>query len=293
MRILLTGGSGFIGRSLAPKLAGRHEVLLTGRQSSARFGVDLIEWDLSQPAPPQLEKEKIDAIVHLAQSGDHRDFPASAPKMFAVNVAGGQNLLDFAAKAGVSQFCLVSTGTVYEPFTAKTLREDMALSPSSMLGATKLAAEVIAQPYSHLFKLCILRLFFPYGVGQVDRLLPNLVGRIASGQPIQVSKDGEGLRFTPIWLDDVVDVISTAVEQSWTGTMNVANPRVVTIRTVGQLIAEQIGTSLKVDVTAAEPLFIVPDLTRLQSYMDLSGMTGIESGIAAMLHKPLQAPAEI
>ena len=100
--------------------------------------------------------------------------------MFAVNVAMTMFLLEWAAQARVKQFCLVSSGAVYEPF-ASPLKEDAALAPIGFLGASKLASEIIAKPFSSIFTLNTLRLFFPYGPGQRDRLIPELVRRVRSG----------------------------------------------------------------------------------------------------------------
>ncbi|MFX5743321.1 NAD-dependent epimerase/dehydratase family protein, partial [Acinetobacter baumannii] len=66
-------------------------------------------------------------MAHLAQSRAYRAFPGDAAEMFRVNVAGAQELLAAASATGVSRFCLVSTGSVYEPFSAP-LAEDAALA---------------------------------------------------------------------------------------------------------------------------------------------------------------------
>ena len=66
--------------------------------------------------------------------------------MFTVNVAMTMLLLEWAARSGVKQFCLVSSGAVYEPF-AGPLKEDAALAPVGFLGASKLASEVIANRF--------------------------------------------------------------------------------------------------------------------------------------------------
>ena len=102
----------------------------------------------------------------------------------------------------MKQFVLASSGSVYEPFGGH-LREEAALAPGSFLGATKLASEFLARPYGAAFTLSVLRLFFPYGPNQRDRLIPDLIGRVRSGRPIQLAEDGEGLCFTPTFVEAV------------------------------------------------------------------------------------------
>lgn len=176
MRILVTGATGFIGSHLVPKLVGRdHEVFCTCRDEAAvPFGSSLV-WNGTGSFPEENFPASIDAVVHLAQSRAYRTFPADEPEMFNVNVRMTAELLRWAAKLGVKHFVLASSGAVYEPFSGR-LQEDSPLAPTSFLGATKYAAEILAGPYATKFNLSVLRLFFPYGPGQRDRLIPDLIG---------------------------------------------------------------------------------------------------------------------
>ena len=109
------------------------------------------------------------------------------------------------------------------------MKEDAPFAPIGFLGASKLASEVIARPFSSVFSLNILRLFFPLGRAN-DRLIPDLVRRVRSGSAIQRVGEREGVRLAPTFIEDVVEVILTSVESSWTETLNVASPEVLSIR---------------------------------------------------------------
>src|SRR5947208_4267349 len=141
MRVLMTGSTGFIGRSLVRKLIQKgHEIFVVVRNPSVRpeHGTPIV-WDLSGSAHPENLPRNLDAIAHLAQARDYRNFPSDARQMFQVNVAGTAALLQRAVDWKVRRFCLISSGTVYEPFRCE-IEEDAQLEPASYLGATKLAA---------------------------------------------------------------------------------------------------------------------------------------------------------
>jgi UDP-glucose 4-epimerase len=270
MRILITGGTGFVGSALARRLieAG-HEVFCACRAGSmAPFGQTII-WDAAGPAGTANLPEAIDGLVHLAQSRRYRDFPADAREMFEVNVASTLSLLQWAVQTKVGRFCLVSSGTVYEPFGGQ-LQEDAAVSPGSFLGASKLASENIAKPFSGLLSLGILRLFFPFGPSQTDRLIPELIRRVRGGHPVDVTSNGNGMLLTPTFVNDVTEVILAGLEASWTGTVNVATPEVLSIRQIAEAIGRNVGIQPKFEIIDRSSIDIVPNLEKLAGRFSLN-----------------------
>lgn len=279
MRILVTGGTGFVGSVLVPRLidAG-HDVFCACRQGSlAPFG-QTVGWNVTSPVATARWPEAVDGIVHLAQSRNYRDFPTDSREMFEVNVVATMSLLQWAAQTKVGKFCLVSSGAVYEPFDGG-LQEDAAVSPHSFLGASKLAAENIARPFSGIFDLSILRLFFPFGPNQKDRLIPDLVRRVRTGEAIHVTSNGEGMVLVPTFVDDIAEVILTSLESSWTGTVNVANPEALSIRKIADSIGRQLGMAPKLEISPRQPVNIVPSLDRLAERFDLGRFTSFDDGL--------------
>jgi UDP-glucose 4-epimerase len=280
MRILITGGTGFIGSALGRRLtAAGHELFSICRPgASASFG-ETVVWDATIPAGMSKFPEAVEVVMHLAQSRSYRQFPADSREMFDVNIGMTMALLRWAAaQSSVRQFCLVSSGAVYEPFTT-SLQEDAALAPRGFLGASKLASEIIALPFAGLFKLGVLRLFFPYGPGQRDRLIPDLIQRVRSGEAIQLTADGNGMRFAPTFVEDVADVCLASIDSSWTGTVNVATPEVLSIRRVAELIGQQLGVEPRLKKVDRMPVDVVPNLDRLAGRFDLQRFTRFEEGL--------------
>lgn len=283
MKVLVTGGSGFVGRNLVPELARSHDVICVLRDRSSAAGLDparVIEADLTDPHIARKLPGQIDVVVHLAQA--YLPFPDHAADLFLVNAASTHWLAEYARSSGASRFILASSGSVYQP-AAGPLREDGVTVPPSYHTTTKLISELLLRQYAPFFAVAVLRLFAPYGPGQVDRLLPRLIESVKSGSTITLSRGGEP-RMNPIYVTDLVRVICQAIEGAEAYTINVAGPETASIRDLAEMIGRHVGRPPVYDERdGPTPGDYVADTTLMHRILKVDRLVRLDEGLRAMV----------
>jgi nucleoside-diphosphate-sugar epimerase len=248
MKILITGGTGFIGRHLVRKLRKEHELFALARaaappDSNARW----IEHDLTAALDYSRLPKQVDAIIHLAQSEFYKDFPARADDVYRLNVGATFELLEYARRAGAKHFVLASTGGVYG-YGCRPFVETDPVQLAGFYFTSKHIAELLVRDYQPFFDTVVARLFFVYGVGQKPHMfIPRLIRNVMRGEAITL--DGpEGIRTNPTHIVDAVDGLAATLNLSGHHVINIAGPQALSLREIGQAIAAEVGR---------EPLFTV------------------------------------
>jgi nucleoside-diphosphate-sugar epimerase len=278
MRVLVTGAAGFVGRQLVQRLARDHEIVALVRAMPAweMPTVKTIVADLTSPSVGARLPRDVDVIIHLAQA--YKTFPEHAAEIFAVNATSTQRLADHARAAGTRRFVLASSGSIYSPAEAP-LRETDIPRPMGFHPATKLIAEQVLDYYADPLEVVALRLFAPYGPGQVDRLIPRLIDSVRNGSPIVLSRGGEPA-LRPIFISDLVEVFAQAVTGSGNGVVNIAGPVTVSIRDIAELAGEVLGQRPVFVDQDREPFGdLVADTSAMERQFHLPGMIEPRSGI--------------
>lgn len=221
-KILVTGGSGFIGRAVVAALAAAGaEVTVADRVAFPGPGVRTVTGDLCDPAVRDAAvTEGLDGVIHLAAATSVLGSLADPAGVHAINVEATAGLLDLARRRRVPRFLLASTNAVTGDVGTATISEDLPLRPLTPYGATKAAAEMLLSGYAGGYGLttCSLRLTNVYGQGMElkDSLIPRLVRAAMSGGVIEVYGDGRQRRDL-VHIDDVVSGLLLAYTRGYVG----------------------------------------------------------------------------
>ena len=281
MKVLVTGGTGLIGSSLLTRLGGEHEVIALARREpeSAPANVRFVRGDLAAGELPDELPDRIDGVIHLAQSMRYRDFPEGAEDVFLVNVQSTFRLLDYARRAEASSFVLASTGGLYGN-SSEPIPESAPLNPTSPYLRSKRIAELLLEDYAESFSTVALRPFFVYGPGSGQMLVSRLARQILDGKEIRVEGD-PGLRINPIYVDDAAAAFEAALRMTGSEAINVAGDEVVSVSDLASRLGEALGRKAVVRHEGSGPDGdLIADTGRMRSALGVEPATDLSSGLA-------------
>ena len=241
--------------------------------------------DLSSDWSSKVLPDRIDAVIHLAQSRYFREFPQQALEVFGVNVASTAKLLDYASGAGAKRFVLVSTGGLHRPSPSVIDEHSPVDPPDGPLEhyfRSKQTAELLARPYMDLMDITILRPFFIYGPEQSpDKLIARLLVSIRDGRPIKLA-GRDGLIINPVFVDDVVELLLALLNVPGGRTLMVAGPDALSLRAIAYEIGLQFGRLPIFEQTVGEDGGLIADHRAMEALLKRS-MTGFSEGVSRLL----------
>jgi len=256
-RVLVTGGSGFIGRRLvAALLSSGADVTVAGRHEPALPGVRSVTGDLRDPAvAARAVSPGTDVIVHLAARTSVLRSVADPVGTYEANVAATAGLLELARTRGVGAFLLASTNAVVGDAGTAVITERSPFRPLTPYGATKAAAEMLLSSYSASYGLagCALRFSNVYGPGMKasDGLVPRLMRAARDGHGIQVYGDGTQVRDL-VHVDDIVAGILLAWRAGHRGPLILGSGDSVTVNEIITAARAVTGAPIPVEHVPAE-----------------------------------------
>lgn len=284
--ILITGGAGFIGSSLAEQLIHDHykvtvidnfdpyydEAIKRNNIRHLRTSTNFIFKQVDICDLSVLESEltdHYDVIVHVAaKAGVHASIRTPIACQQA-NVMGTQNMLEFAKTKDIKQFVFASSSSVYGVNPNVPWKEsDQNMMPISPYASSKLSCELLGHVYAHLhgIRFIALRFFTVYGPRQrPDLAIHKFTKKIMSREPIPVFGDGSTRRdYT--YIDDLLKGVRAAMDydQSLYEIINLGNHRTVSLNEMISTIEEVLGIEAIIDRLPMQP-GDVP-----QTYADIS-----------------------
>jgi UDP-glucuronate 4-epimerase len=255
MKILLTGGAGFIGSHLLERLLARGEEVVVlddlndyydpaiKRANLPKGGFRLVERDLRESAG-LVDEVKPDLVVHLAARAGVRP-SIQDPRLYdSVNGAGTLGLLEACRRAGVGRFVFASSSSVYGNAPGAAREDNEALRPVSPYGVTKLLGEHYCRIYAtlHGLRVTCLRFFTVYGPRQrPDMAIHAFTAACAAGREIPMFGDGTTERdYTHV--SDILQGLLAAIDRPEPFEIyNLGESRTVPLKRLIELIGENVG----------------------------------------------------
>ncbi len=304
MKILVTGGAGFIGSSVAEKLLARGDEVVVIDCFDDFYDPKIkrrnIEMALKSPSCKLVEgdirdlellkglfgREKFDRVFHLAARAGVRPSIIDPLLYEDVNVRGTMNLLEAAKENGLPGFIFASSSSIYGNSKKVPFSEtDFVDNPVSPYAATKKACELICHTYHHLYGLNIscLRFFTVYGPRQRPEMAIHKFTRlIDQGKPVPMFGDGSSRRdYT--YIDDIADGVLKAIDYNAAYEIfNIGESQTTELRRLIEIIEKSLGKKAKIEQLPDQPGDVevtYADIAKSKKMLGYNPRTKVEEGV--------------
>ncbi len=301
MKILITGGAGFIGTNLTKKLLDcGHTITIVDNLMSSTINnipnderVEFFKHDIIQPLP--LTK-RFDQIYHLACPASPPQYQANPLHTLDTNYLGTRNVLDYAKHHG-SKVLLTSTSEVYgDPLTNPQFEEyrgnTNTVGPRACYDEGKRIAETLVYEYYHQYGVegLIARIFNTYGpymLANDGRVVSNFINQAIRNEPITIYGDGSQTRSF-CYVSDMVDGLIALMNKGPSATpINLGNPIEYSVLELAQIIIDMVKAKSEIvfkPLPVDDPKVRRPDITKAKRLLRWSPLetttVGLEKTIA-------------
>jgi UDP-glucuronate decarboxylase len=296
MRILVTGGAGFIGSHLIDRLMNQgHEVtcldnFYTGNKSNVAHWLDNPRFDLIRHDVTEPIRLEVDQIYHLACPASPVHYQYNPVKTIKTNVMGTLNMLGL-AKRVKARFLLASTSEVYGDPEVHPQPEEYRgnvnpIGIRSCYDEGKRVAETLAFDYHRQndVDIRVMRIFNTYGPRMLEndgRVVSNLIVQALKGIPLTIYGDGSQTRSF-CYVSDLVEGMMRLMNGDHIGPINIGNPGEYTILELAQTIQNMINpnTSLKYEpLPQDDPQRRKPDITKAKAHLGWEPTIALQEGL--------------
>lgn len=285
MRVVVTGGAGFIGSHLVDALLARSDAtvvvvdnlrrgrLLNLAHHDGEKRLRLVVGDIREVNVLDEALRDAEVVYHLAAQSNVMGTVSDPRYAFETNVAGTFNVLDAAHRLGVARVVFASSREAYGDVRCMPVTEDQPLTARNTYGASKIAAEAYCRTYSNVFDLptAVLRFANVYGPRDIDRVIPIWIERACRGEPLDVCGGSQVIDF--VWVGQVVEALMRAAKVDALDTpVNVAGGAGTPILDLAARILALTGSNSALRIgpaRGAEVMQFVADVGRMRSVLGL------------------------
>lgn len=296
MKILVTGGAGFIGHNLSIYLADKgYEVeVLDSLERSSQRAIELLKSKNIRITRMDVKDERLkdnlsdfDAVVHCAAYIDVEESTKKPLEYINNNVIGTASVAEACVSSGVKRLVFISSAAVYGVPEKLPIREDHPLKPISPYGLSKLLGENIIEYYSSKLKTIVLRLFNVYGPGQSSyaAVIKSFSERLLANKPPIIFGDGKQTRDF-IHVKDVCRAIELSLNSNYTGVFNIASGSQVSIEELARLMISITGASVNPVYSSPRPGDIDKswaDITKAKEILGFEPRVSLKEGLKDIL----------
>ena len=260
MKILVTGGAGFIGSNLVKQLIvdGNEVVvldnLMSGYQSNLKpfTAVRFIQGDIRDDVAVSNAMEGVEVVFHLAASVGNKRSIDNPLVDASINVMGTLTVLEAARRCGVRKIVASSSAGIFGELKTLPIKEDHPVEPDTPYGSTKLCMEKLCLAYAKLYNIeaVCLRYFNVYGPNQrfdaYGNVIPIFVFKMLHNEPLTIFGDGEQTRDF-VNVHDVVQAnIKAAMTRGVSGAFNIGSGTTITINNLVAILQNTAAIAVKV-----------------------------------------------
>ena len=259
MRVMVTGGSGFIGSHVVDRLKARGITVRVYDLQRPQFRNDLEyqQGSILDMETLRLAMNGVDAVYHLAAVADVKDVLEDPSYAESINVRGTINVLESVRRAGVKRLIYGSTSWVYSGVQAEVVDETTPIgTPDHFYTATKLAGEYYCHSYSVLYgsEVTILRYGIPYGPrARPGAVVPIFVEKALKREPIVIAGDGSQFRQF-VYVEDLAEGNVLALKSiAKNKVYNLDGAEKITIRQIAETVRDIMDCPVEIEYTDPRP----------------------------------------
>jgi UDP-glucose-4-epimerase GalE len=293
LRILVTGGAGFIGSRVCDLLlrAGHGVTVFdnfsTGYRHLVPQGGVVVEGDVRDADAISQAVEGHDAVMHFAAQALVAESVTTPQKSFDINLAGGFNLLEAMRTHGVNQLVHSSSCAIYGAPERMPVREDDRMLPLSPYGASKLAFEALLHSYHAAYDINVtmFRYFNPYGPHEIHdpetHAIPNFINAALNNSAAPVYWNGECVRDF-FFVDDIARAHIMGLGHEGFDAFNLGSGAGTSIREVVERIYAIVGTPLQIEDLGerpGDPMALYADITKATTELGWKPEVSLEDGL--------------